>query len=53
MKKRGWGVRLGEISTLIYLLFPFLSIFDEKRGFQVVYISWKSIHWEPQTTYYC
>ncbi|RIO80854.1 sensor histidine kinase, partial [Staphylococcus gallinarum] len=39
MKKRGWGVRLGEISTLIYLLFPFLSIFDEKRGFQVVYIS--------------
>lgn len=38
MKKRGWGIRLSEISTLIYLLFPILSIFDEKRGFQVVYI---------------
>ena len=33
-EKRGWGVRLGEISTLIYLLFPFLSIFDEKEGFK-------------------
>ena len=38
MKKRKWSVRLGELSTLIYLLFPIISIFNEKRGSQTVYL---------------
>lgn len=38
MKKRKWNVRLGELSTLIYLLFPIISIFNEKRGSQTVYL---------------
>ena len=37
MKKK-MGVRLGELSTLIYLLFPIISIFNEKRGSQTVYL---------------
>ena len=37
-EKRKWSVRLGELSTLIYLLFPIISIFNEKRGSQTVYL---------------
>lgn len=37
-EKRKWNVRLGELSTLIYLLFPIISIFNEKRGSQTVYL---------------
>ena len=37
MKKK-MDVRLGELSTLIYLLFPIISIFNEKRGSQTVYL---------------
>lgn len=32
MESRSWGVRIGELSTLIYLIFPILAIFVDKRG---------------------
>lgn len=31
MESRSWGVRIGELSTLIYLIFPILAIFVDKR----------------------
>lgn len=31
MESRSWGVRLGELSSLIYLIFTFLAIFADKR----------------------
>ena len=27
MESRSWGARIGELSTLIYLIFPILAIF--------------------------
>lgn len=38
MEKRKWGVRSGELSTLMYLFFPIISIFNEKQGSQIVYL---------------
>ncbi|PTF10906.1 sensor histidine kinase, partial [Staphylococcus devriesei] len=39
MENRSWSVRLGEISTLIYLIFPVIGIFGEKRGPEFLYIT--------------
>ena len=38
MASRSWGVRLGELSTLIYLIFPVLAIFNDKRGNLFTYL---------------
>ena len=39
MENRSWSVRLGEISTLIYLIFPIIGMFGEKRGSEFLYIT--------------
>ena len=38
MESRSWGVRIGELSTLIYLIFPILAIFVDKRGNFLTYL---------------
>ena len=38
MESRSWGVRIGELSTLIYLIFPILAIFVDKRGNLFTYL---------------
>ena len=38
MESRSWGARIGELSTLIYLIFPILAIFVDKRGNLFTYL---------------